>query len=355
REVLGAGATGALIFLGPDASVPGLTSGPQDNRASVPGDARSASVMRSAAIAFINSLAAEARSKASFSFNDEQRFDWHYIPRARKGVPFKDLDQAQRQLANGLLSSGLNQQGFIKAATIMSLEDGLREIEKGSGPTRDAELYYFSLFGDPRGEQAWGWRVEGHHLSLNYTILGDGRIASTPCFFGSNPAEVRHGPRQGLRPLANEEDLARNFLKSLDSEQRAAAIISNTAPSDILTGHSRTAALQTPPGIKAGKLGQRLQDLLMGLVSLYANNMAPEIASARMERLRGAEFGNISFAWAGGPEASQPHYYRIQGPTFLIEYDDTQNEANHIHTVWRDFNGDFGADLLGLHYKDAHR
>jgi hypothetical protein len=318
-------------------------------------DARLASVMQGAAVAFLNSLPAEAALKAKFSFEDDQRFDWHYVPRARKGVPFKDLDQARRQLANALLSSGLNQQGFAKAATIMSLEDVLRDIEKGSGPVRDAELYYFSLFGDPKGPGPWGWRVEGHHLSLNFTVAADGRIASTPCFFGSNPAEVRSGPRQGLRTLAGEEDLARAFLKSLNSEQRASSIISNTAPSDILTTNSRTAALQTPAGVSAGKLGQRHQEMLMGVISYFANNMAADIAASRVSKLRGAGFGNISFAWAGGLERGQPHYYRIQGPTFLIEYDNTQNDANHIHTVWRDFSGDFGADLLGLHYKDSHR
>jgi hypothetical protein len=323
--------------------------------ASTPQDVRLASVMQGAAIAFLNSLPAEATLKARFQFEDDQRFDWHYIPRPRKGVPFKDLDQARRQLANALLSSGLNQQGFAKAATIMSLEDVLRDIEKGSGPVRDAELYYFSLFGDPKGQGAWGWRVEGHHLSLNFTVAPDGRVASTPSFFGSNPAEVRHGPRLGLRPLAGEEDLARAFLKSLDSEQRATAIISDKAPSDILTANSRIAALQNPPGIKATRLGQRHQEMVMALISYFANNMAPEIAASRVAKLRGAGFGNISFAWAGGSDPGQPHYYRIQGPTFLIEYDNTQNDANHIHTVWRDFSGDFGADLLGLHYKNAHR
>jgi hypothetical protein len=351
RAFLGTGVAGSLVVLRHGSRVTSSMKDVIDGRTNAP----LASVMQGAAVAFVNSMPSEARSKATFALEDEQRFDWHYIPRPRKGVPFKDLDQAQRQLANALLSTGLNQQGFVKAATIMSLEDVLRDIEKGSGPTRDAELYYFSLFGDPSSRGAWAWRVEGHHLSLNFTILGDGRIASTPCFFGTNPAEVRQGPRQGLRALPGEEDMARALLKSMDSEQRARAIVTSTAPGDILTGHSRTADLQTPPGIKAANLGQRQSDLLMGLLSYYANNMAPEIAAARMERLRAAGFGNISFAWAGGPERGQPHYYRIQGPTFLIEYDDTQNDANHIHTVWRDFNGDFGKDLLGLHYKDEHR
>jgi len=348
-------AAASITLCSPRSTSFGWLHAPVSRGTSTPQDPGLASVMQGAAMAFVNSMPAETRVKAAFSFEDEQRFDWHYIPRARKGVPFKDLDQAGRQLANVLLSSGLNQQGFAKAATIMSLEGVLREIEKGSGPVRDAELYYFSLFGDPKGPGAWGWRVEGHHLSLNFTVAPDGRIASTPSFFGSNPAEVRQGPRQGLRTLAGEEDLARAFLKSLDSEQRASAIISEKAPSDILTTNSRTAALQTPPGIKAAKLGQRHQEMLMGVVSYFANNMAPEIAASRIAKLRGAGFGNISFAWAGGPDRGQPHYYRIQGPSFLIEYDNTQNDANHIHSVWRDFTGDFGADLLGLHYKNAHR
>jgi len=314
----------------------------------------SAPIMAVAAETFLNSLTSEQRAKAAFAFRDEQRLDWHFVPRERKGVPFKELDLAQQHLANALLSAGLGQRGLIKAATIMSLETILREIEQGRGPVRDPALYYLSIFGDPKSQRPWAWRIEGHHISVNFTIINDSHIATTPFFFGANPAEVQHGSRKGLRTLSGEEDLARALLKSLNDDQRKSAVVSNEAPRDILSGNSRKASPVAPAGIQASKLSQKQQDILMNLLKEYAANMPPDIAAARMEKIRAAGFGNISFAWAGGAERGQAHYYRVQGPSFLIEYDNIQNNANHIHSVWRDFNGDFGLDLLAMHYKDAH-
>jgi hypothetical protein len=315
---------------------------------------RTASAMAIAGEVFFNSLSAEQQALASIAFDDGERQEWFYVPRLRKGIPYKQLDQAQRQLANALLNAGLSQQGFLKAATIMSLEPVLREMEQGA-LRRDAELYYFSLFGSPASSKPWGWRVEGHHISLNFTIVGDTKIASTPSFFGANPAEVRHGPRKGLRALHSEEDLARTLLQSLDGKQRSQAILSESAPGDILSTNSRKADPIKPPGLQANHLSGRQAELLMRLLNEYADNMASDIAAARMNRLRSAGFNQVHFAWAGPVERGQPHYYRIQGPTFLIEYDNVQNNANHIHSVWRDFNGDFGLDLLAEHYKNAHR
>lgn len=315
----------------------------------------SASMMSEAADAFINSLSTDQRVKATFAFEGEQRFDWHFIPRQRTGIPFKELDPVQRLLGNALLASGLGQRGLIKTATIMSLEAILREIEQGRGPVRDPEQYFLSVFGDARSARRWGWRVEGHHVALNFTLFDGKHISSTPAFLGANPAEVLQGARKGLRALAPEEDLARQLIKSLDDKQRTQALVSESAPADILSSNLRKAESLKPAGLQTSKLGQRQQNILMALLSEYASRHAPDIAAARMGRVRAAGLPNIFFAWAGGFEKGQAHYYRIQGPSFLVEYDNIQNNANHIHTVWRDFNSDFGADLLALHYKQDHR
>jgi len=315
---------------------------------------RTTQAMAQAGKLFLGSLTAEQRATAAYSFADELRREWHYTPESTKGVSYKQLDPGQRELANGLLRAGLSQQGFLKASTIMSLETLLRMIEKGAGPERDPELYYFAFFGVPQSANAWAWRAEGHHVSLNFTIVGDEHIASTPSFFGANPAEVQHGARKGLRALSAEEDLARTLLKSLDEKQLVDAVISSNAPSDILSGNSRKADPIRPVGLEASRLTGRQAEILMRLLNEYADNMAPEIAAARVSKLHSAGFGNIHFAWAGGAERRQPHYYRIQGPTFLLEYDNIQDDANHIHSVWRDFNNDFGLDLLADHYKKSH-
>lgn len=319
------------------------------------GAVHSATMMSAAANAFISSLSSDQRARATFAFEDEQRLDWHFIPRVRKGIPFKDLDAAQRLLGNALLGAGLGQRGLIRAATIMSLDAILRELEQGKGPVRDPELYFLSIFGDAKSSAPWGWRVEGHHVALNFTLVEGKTIASTPAFFGANPAEVLEGARKGLRALAPEEDLARSLIKSLDDKQRAQAVVTEKAPSDILSTNLRKAEPLKPAGLQTSKLGQKQQEILMTLLGEYASRHAPDIAAARLDRVRAAGLGNIYFAWAGGFEKGQGHYYRIQGPSFLVEYDNVQNNANHIHTVWRDFNSDFGADLLALHYKQDHR
>jgi hypothetical protein len=323
-----------------------------------PRDFPAAELMSAAANAFLDSLSAEKKAKATFSFDDAERVNWHFIPRPRKGIPLKELDSAQRALATGLLAAGLGQKGLIKATTIMSLDAVLAEIEQGKGPVRDPELYFVTILGAPASQASsqtpWGWRIEGHHLSLNYTLAG-GVVASTPSFFGANPAEVRHGQRKGLRTLRGEEDLARTLLNALDDRQRSQAIISATAPSEILSNNVRKASALMPAGIAASSMSEQQAELLMSVLREYAANMPPDIAAARLDRIRSGGLGNLFFAWAGGPAVGQPHYYRIQTTSSLIEYDNTQNDANHIHTVWRDFNGDFGDDLLAEHYKSSHR
>ncbi|MCC6858016.1 MAG: DUF3500 domain-containing protein [Bryobacterales bacterium] len=314
----------------------------------------SPSVMARAAGAFLDSLTPEQRAKATFRFDDDERLNWHFVPRPRKGLPLREMTPSQKLLAHALLSAGLSQSGYIKAATIMSLEEVLRILENDSGERRNPEGYYFSIFGRPSDKDAWGFRVEGHHISQNFTILG-GRAHDAPSFFGANPAEVRQGPRKGLRALAAEEDLARALLDSLDAEQKKIAIVDSSAYPDILTSASRKASLQgQPSGLPASRLTPRQFELLAALLGEYARNVPDDMARARLEQIEKAG-RNLHFAWAGVEKRGGPHYYRVQAPAFLVEYDNTQNQANHIHSVWRDFDGDFGLDLLKAHYQASHR
>jgi Protein of unknown function (DUF3500) len=307
-----------------------------------------------AASHLLAALSPEQKAKCTFALTDAERENWHFVPRARKGLPFKELTPAQRALAHGLLATGLSQRGYLKATTIMSLEDVLKELEQGKGPIRDPELYYVSIFGTPRANDIWGWRVEGHHLSLNFTVAGGEHVSVTPSFFGSNPGEVRTGPRRGLRVLAAEEDLARELVRSLDQEQRTVALYTNTAPSEIITGADRKARLLTPTGLSGSRLTSAQQDLLWRLIREYVYRYRPELADQDLKKTQDAGLGKIWFAWAGSTEPRQGHYYRLQGPTFLMEYDNTQNNANHVHTVWRDLENDFGEDLLRKHYDQDH-
>ena len=210
-----------------------------------------------------------------------------------------------------------------------------------------------SIFGDPSPSGTWGWRYEGHHLSQNWTVVRGQSIASSPQFFGSNPAEVRDGPKKGTRVLAAEEDLARALLERLTEDQRAKAVISTEAPDDMLTANTRKAAVQEDRGVSHEELTPEQRGLLMAVIEEYAGAQQPWIAQKRLDAVRTAGLGTVKFAWMGGLGRGQRHYYRIQGPTFLIEYDNTQNDANHIHAVWRDFNGDFGVDLLSEHYRTS--
>jgi hypothetical protein len=311
-------------------------------------------LMSTAARAYLNALTPEQRARAVFPLASEERQNWHFVPIERKGVALREMTSAQKHLAEALLSAGLSQQGVIKAHTIMSLDQILKDMEKGSGPERDPEKYYVTIFGEPAEQGTWGYRFEGHHISLNFTLV-NGQIASSPNFFGANPADVKEGPRAGLRALMREEDLGRAVVQSLDAAQRDVAIVDKTAPKDILTFDSRKAALNgQPSGLPFSRMTAKQKELLTDLVAEYATNFPPQISDRRLDQFRKNQ-GKLFFAWAGGVEKGQPHYYRIHTPAFLIEYDNTQNDANHIHSVWRDFDGDFGADLLAEHYQASHR
>ena len=319
-----------------------------------PHHVHAASRMTECANRFLAALDANQRGKATFPFDTDERMNWHFIPKDRKGLPLREMTPYQKHLASAVLAAGLSQTGYIKAVTIMSLEDVLKIIESDSGERRNPEKYYFSVFGTPSDSGKWGYRVEGHHLSQNYTVV-NGNVIDGPSFFGANPAEVRQGPRKGLRTLVGEDDLGIELIRALDEQQQKVAIVDPTAYEDILTAASRKAALQgQPSGLSASKMNANQFDALMALMEEYAHNVSDELADGRTEQINKAG-RNIYFAWSGGIRRSDPHYYRVQTPSFLIELDDTQDDANHIHSVWRDFSGDFGKDLLQHHYQVSHQ
>jgi hypothetical protein len=325
---------------------------------------RSSSTMAAAATKFLSGLTPEQRQQATFAFAGDERLHWHFIPTEtfpRKGLLVRDMSEAQRKLAHDLLKSGLSQRGYLTASSIMDLEAILGDLERaqraanpsrpGNALERDPLKYFFSVFGTPSTRDTWGWRVEGHHVSLHFTVVNGTLVAAAPTFFGSNPAEVREGPKKGLRILAAEEDAARALLMSLDAAQRAKATIDAAAPNDMVTMANVNISPLAPTGIAADALNAAQRELLMKLIDVYTGYMAPDIAADRLAKLKRAGLEKIAFAWAGEVERGKKHYYRVQGPTFLVEYDNTQNDGNHIHSVWRDFDGDFGRDLLREHLK----
>ena len=316
------------------------------------GEQSAGSSMARAAEQFLATLDASQRAKAQLTFDSDERFNWHFVPRPRAGLPLKQMTPPQRAAALALLRAGLSENGYDKAETIRALETILAEIEQDP-VRRDPELYYLTVFGQPSRDGTWGWRYEGHHISQNWTVVRGTSIASSPQMFGSNPAEVRSGPRKGTRALAAEEDLARALLGTLTEAQRRQAVISADAPDDILTGDSRQAAIQADTGIAAAELTREQTGMLVALIDEYASAQPRALAQARLEKIRAAGLEQVKFAWMGGTARGERHYYRVQGPTFLIEYDNTQNDANHIHAVWRDFKGDFGQDLLAAHYANS--
>jgi hypothetical protein len=303
-----------------------------------------ASKMATAAETFLAALSAEEKAKASFDFAAPGRMEWHFIPKDRTGLPIKAMAPKQRELAHALLKTGLSATGYDKATLIMKLESVLAEMEKDP-VKRDPEKYWFSVFGVPSASGNWGWKVEGHHISLNFTIVNGNLIATSPSFLGSNPGEVREGPMKGTRALGKEEDAGRSFLLSLTPEQQVTAVFDQTAPPEIVTGPTTKVEPLAPVGVKAGSLNPKLKRQLFSLLEMAAGTLA---------RVKAAGLDKLAFGWAGGSKLGDPQYYRISGPTFVFEYDNTQNKANHVHTVWRDFEGDFGRDLLREHLKAAH-
>ncbi len=311
---------------------------------------------------FLDSLSAMQKAVSVYSFDTEKRLEWHYFPDggyqgaygyARPGIGYKYMDDKQEKLAHNLLRAGLSDRGFTKVQGVIRLEEILRLLENDTSGNRDREKYYYAIFGTPSASGTWGWRLEGHHLSLNFTIQDGKLVSATPAFFGANPHEVRRGPEKGLRVLGAEEDKAKQLLQSLESAQREHAVVQHVAYRDILSFVDQRARLvNEPPGLPAAELTDDQYQALRSLVNEYAANGSVTITKGRMDRFDGAPREKIHFAWAGGTEPGEGVYYRVQTPDFLIEYANTQNRANHSHTVWRDWNGDFGHDVLAAHYQD---
>ena len=318
---------------------------------------RSATSMQTAATRFLASLTPEQRQRATFPFEGQERFHWNFIPTEnfpRNGLLIKDMTEPQRAAAYDVLKTGLSARGYQTYTAIIQLEKVLNEIEQGRAQARDPELYRFSIFGTPGDRGAWGWRVEGHHVSVHYTVMDGKVIASTPSFTGTNPAEVKDGPQKGTRILAQLEDTGRALVTALDAGQRSTAVLSETAPGDILTAARVDITPLSPTGLSQAAMTAPQRELLMKVIDAYSGLMADDIAAERMGKVRSAGLDKVSFAWAGPIERGQKHYYRVQGPTFLIEFDNTQGNGNHVHAVWRDFNGDWGRDVLREHLKAAH-
>jgi hypothetical protein len=314
--------------------------------------------MADAGQAFLIGLSPELRARASLAFDDPNRLDWHFVPRQRTGVALGELDDAQRSAAMALLRSGLSEQGARKAEGVLQLEAVLREMEsaRGGDPSRrDPGLYHLIVFGSPSPERPWGWRFEGHHVSLNFCSITGEVATATPSFLGAQPATVSGGPNDGLRVLAAEEDLARELVASLDAEQRATAVRERDVPADVILGPARAAEPLEPQGIEASALDAEQRALLLRLLEAYVGNLEPSLAAREMERIRSAGIERLHFLWIGATAPGQPHYYRIQGPTFVIELDNVQDRANHVHTLWRDLENDFGGDLLRRHHEQEHR
>ncbi len=299
------------------------------------------SSMADAAQRFVASLDDAQKAKATFTFDSPERFNWHWIPKERKGLAFKVLKPEQTALAFGLLNTGLSTRGMIRATTIMSMEEILRVDEHGTGPVRDSELYFVSVFGNPSDAAEWGWRVEGHHLALNYTLRGGKVVSATPFMVGANPAVVRDGPRKGLRNLADIEGPTDALLKSLTKEQLGLAVVSGTAPDVTVTPNSAQPVATAPEGIAIDKLDPAQRETLLNLIRAYVANFPESISDDLLRQIARSE-SSLHFAWSGPADRSKPHSFRIQGPTLFIDFNDTQNNQNHIHTFYRSFVNDFG-------------
>lgn len=309
-----------------------------------------------ACLGLLESLSTRERALATFPFDDTERKSWHYVPQPRSGLPLNQMGATARTRLRDLLGTVLSPGGSGTVEAIIEHEVILGAMERaagGSGHARDPGLYFLSVFGDVGGA-AWGWRFEGHHLSMHFTLVDGNFIAALPSFFGANPAEVRSGPDKGLRILAPLEDRARVLLGGLQPDQRERAMLSDRAPADIITSNDRSLSLRRPEGLPGASLAGHQREHLIALLEAYSGRLQPRLAEHALAAIRDRGLDSVHFAWAGGLNPGEPHYYRLQGNTFLAEYDNVRNGADHIHTVWRDAARDFGDDILRAHYGREH-
>ncbi|MBI4218556.1 MAG: DUF3500 domain-containing protein [Chloroflexi bacterium] len=315
--------------------------------------------MAAAAQGFLDSLSANQRQAAMFPFAGDERYVWAYTPVSRNGLMLRAMTPPQRTAAFALMETAYSGTGFQTAREIIALETILHEWEEMTNEPsrwpRDAEQYWFSVFGTPGSKEPWGWRAGGHHIGLHLTIVDGDLLSQMPLFFGANPAEVRHGPNKGTRTLPFEEDGARALLRALNAEQRKIAVVDPVAPADILTHNYRTAERGQPlKGLACARMTGDQRELFLKLVRHYVGRAQEDLARNQWRKFESDGLDAATFAWAGPDEKGKGHYYSIVGPRFMIEYDNTQNGANHIHSVLREFDGDWGEDLLAAHYKAAH-
>jgi len=345
--------------------------------------------MADAAAAFLDALEPEQHEKASLDFDDlDERTSWAYFPRMTKGLSLLDMDARQQKLAHQLIAAALSLHAYAKVTTVMACESLVTLMEEGRlDQFRDPRRYFLAVFGQP-GAERWGWRFEGHHVVLNFTLSGE-VVSPTPLFIGAQPAEVTHGHTTVLRPCGEEEDAARELLRSLDADRRRQAIICEAAPPDFVLMNApqvpETALpgeIDAPPilanivaeargmpveqrealrfererprGVPASAMDAAQRKLLLELIAVYVQRLPEPLASIEGEKIERAGMDGVHFAWAGDTGRRRPHYYRLQGPSFLVEYDNTQNDANHLHSVWRDPSRDFGGDLLRKHLRRDH-
>ena len=334
----------ALAAVAWEATPKGATSAPAASEDGVAG----------AAATFLSLLDDDARARATYDLGDEERFNWAFTPVSRNGLPLKDMTLEQRSAAHAMLQATLSSQGYHKANAIIELERVLGIIE-GRPERRDPEDYYVVIFGTPAAGGPWAWRFEGHHLSLSFSSPSNELTITGPAFMGANPAIVGSGPKAGWRPLGREEDMARSLVHSLSAEQLKMAMIAEEAPRDIITGNDREARLDAFEGIPASQLDDAQRGMLMGVIGEYVWNMDAAAAHGWMSRIENEiSPDDLYFAWAGSTVFGEGHYYRVHAPPFLIEYDNTQGNANHVHSVWRDLENDFGGDALMRHYEEGH-
>lgn len=318
--------------------------------------------MAEAVQAFLQALSPEQKKIAIYPFQDDERYNWHYVPRERKGLSLKQMTPDQQKVAMALIKTGMSQYGYDKVLSVMDLENVLRVIEHRSTTDtyRDPTNYSFTIFGDPTvATTPWGWRLEGHHLSLNFSSLTGNVLAVSPLFFGSNPGEVRADvPQKGEQIFRKETELAFALLKTITPEQQQKVFIAPVAFGEIVTGNSRKASLEKMDGLPLSEMTAEQRPLFLNLLQIYLSNYRVTLAKQQLGRIEKAGLEQLRFAWAGDktPELGDGKgwYYRIHGPMLLIEYDNSQNNANHIHTIVRDLTNDFGEDLLKEHYDRQH-
>ena len=314
---------------------------------------QAAAQMREAAAKFLDSLSVDQKSQATFQYMDGERIFWYFPPMNRHGLMLLDMEPAQREDAYALMASGLSDRANEQAKLIINHESVLGPLEienKVITYERNPLRYSWTIFGDPEATAPWGWRVEGHHVSLHYSLWGDDVVSVTPFFFGANPAEVRQGPKQGLRILAARQDLALELMESMDSGQRSKAMIYDEAPLDILTFNASRASLPKEEGLSASQMSGTQKEVLTALVTDYVSKVRSDLSQEWLaEIVQEGGLDQIHMAWGGPIDRTKPHYYRLHGGDFVVEYDNRQDGANHIHSVWRDVSNDFANDVLRDH------